>query len=57
MDERTRRARLTGRPSERASSEKVDMQMKDGLSGTGADIENGPISMLNVPLAGNLRRH
>ena len=30
------------------------MQVEDGLSGTGADVEDGAISVLDVALAGDL---
>jgi hypothetical protein len=45
---------LSRRPGERASAEQVDVQVKDGLSGTGADVEDGAVALLDVALAGDV---
>jgi hypothetical protein len=34
----------------------MDVEVEDRLSGTGADVENGAVSLLDVALAGDLRR-
>src|SRR3974390_1208003 len=33
----------------------MHMQVKDGLSGTGTDVEDGAVSLLDIALAGDLR--
>jgi len=45
---------LPGRPRERAAAEEVDVEMKDGLSGAGADVEDGAVSLLDLALACDL---
>lgn len=45
---------LSRGPCEGASAEEVDVKMEHRLSGAGADVENGAVSMLNVALAGDL---
>jgi hypothetical protein len=34
----------------------MDVEVKDGLPGAGADVENSAISMLDIALASDLRR-
>ena len=47
---------LPGWPREGAAAEKVDMEVEDGLSRARADVEDGAVSLLDVALAGDLRR-
>jgi hypothetical protein len=42
-----------GRPVELAAADKVDVQVKDRLSGAGADVKNGAVSVLDAALAGD----
>src|SRR3974377_1876250 len=45
---------LAGGPGRRASPEQVYMKVEDGLSGSGADVENRAISVLDLALARNI---
>lgn len=45
---------LSGRPGERASAEQVDVEVEDGLSGAGADVEDSAVSVLDLALASDL---
>jgi hypothetical protein len=45
---------LSRRPGERASAEQVDVKVEDGLSGTGSDVENRAVALLDVALAGDV---
>jgi hypothetical protein len=40
-----------------ASAEQMYMQVKHGLSGAGADVQNRAVAIFDVAVAGNLRRH
>src|SRR5215470_8232118 len=42
---------LSGRPSQGPSAQQVHVQVKDGLSGAWADIENCAVTLLDVALA------
>jgi hypothetical protein len=46
--------KLSWGPRERASAEQVDVKVEDGLSGAGADVEHGAVSVLDFALAGDL---
>src|SRR5437764_286136 len=46
-------AAAAGRPVELAAADKVDVQVKDRLSGAGADVKNGAVSVLDAALAGD----
>src|SRR5437016_3888146 len=41
-------------PGKGASANQMHVEMEDGLSGAGADVEDGAVSLLNVALAGDL---
>ena len=45
---------LARRPTQRPPTQQVDVQMKHRLSGAGADIEDGAVSMLDSALACDL---
>ena len=47
--------KLPWRPAELAAAEQVKMEMKDGLAGTGAIVEDGAITCEQVAFAGQLR--
>src|ERR1700689_2598494 len=46
---------LPWRPAELAAAEQMQMKVKDGLAGTGAVVEDGAISIEQVPFAGEFR--
>lgn len=48
---------LSRGPGEPASAEQVDVQMKDGLAGAGADVEDGAVSVLDIAPAGDFSGH
>src|SRR5271166_5315107 len=51
----TQGAHLLSRgPGETAASQKMNVEVEDGLSGTGAYVEDGAVSMLDIPLAGDV---
>jgi hypothetical protein len=51
---RAKKAELSRRPGQRASAEEVDVEVEDGLSGAGADVEDGAVALLEVALAGDV---
>src|SRR5579864_119450 len=44
---------LSRRPAECASTQQVNVQVKDGLSSAGANVEDGAVSLLDFALAGD----
>src|SRR5579864_565793 len=44
---------LSRRPAECASAQEVNVQVKDGLSGAGANVEDGAVSLLDLALSGD----
>lgn len=49
--------KLPRRPSKPTPTQKVNVQMKDRLSGTWPNVENSAISILNAALARNIGGH
>jgi hypothetical protein len=45
---------LSRGPGQGAAAEQVDVEMEDGLSGAGADVEDGAVALLDVALAGDV---
>jgi hypothetical protein len=46
---------LTRGPGERASAEEMDVKVEDGLSCARAHVQDRPVSLLDVPLARDVR--
>jgi len=42
-------------PGQPPPAQQMHMEVEDGLSGAGADVEDGAVSVFDVPLAGDLR--
>ncbi len=45
---------LARRPGQRTSTEQVDVDVEDGLSGAGPNVEDGAVSLLDFSQAGNV---
>jgi len=47
---------LSRRPSQWSAADEVNVEVEDGLSSSRSDVEDGAVALLDVALAGDLRR-